>query len=222
MEIERFVKEEEEFLDEWAKELPGFIKDGVVNPQEYFSAKYKILFLLKEVNGGKDWDLRDYLMEGGRKQTWNNGSRWVEGILNLDKEIPWQDINEVDEEYRRKWLNKIAAVNVKKVSGGHTSDMKEIYRFARENAERLCRQINMYEPDIVICGGTEGCYFDEITEYDDPKWEMTSKGIWYVVEPSKRIVISYSHPEARVKDCLLYYGLIDAVREIVAKENMKY
>ena len=41
MEIERFVNEEEEFLDEWAKELPGFIKDGVVNPQEYFSAKYK-------------------------------------------------------------------------------------------------------------------------------------------------------------------------------------
>ena len=33
MEIERFVKEEEEFLDEWAKEIPGFIKDGVVNPQ---------------------------------------------------------------------------------------------------------------------------------------------------------------------------------------------
>ena len=222
MEIDRFVKEEEEFLDEWAKELPGFIKDGVVNPQEYFSVKYKILFLLKEVNGGKDWDLRDYLMEGGRKQTWDNGSRWVEGILNLDRETPWQDIDEVDEEYRKKWLNKIAAVNVKKVSGGHTSDMKEIYRFARENAERLCRQINMYEPDIVICGGTEGCYFDEIVEYDDPKWEMTSRGIWYVVEPSKRIVISYLHPEARVKDCLLYYGLIDAVREIVAKENMEY
>ena len=27
-------------------------------------------------------------------------------------------------------------------------------------------------------------------------------------------VIRYAHPEARVADCLLYYGVVDAVREI--------
>ena len=43
---------------------------------------------------------------------------------------------------------------------------------------------------------------------------MTSRGIWYVRDEEK-IIISYSHPEARTKDCLLYYGLVDAVKEIV-------
>ena len=33
--------------------------------------------LLKEVNGGEDWDLREFLREGGRKQTWDNVTRWV-------------------------------------------------------------------------------------------------------------------------------------------------
>ena len=51
----------------------------------------------------------------------------------------------------------------------------------------------------------------------NPVWKMTTRGIWYVKEPNGRIVIAYSHPEARVKDCILYYGLIDAVREILKK-----
>ena len=46
---------------------------------------------------------------------------------------------------------------------------------------------------------------------------MTTRGIWYFREASGRIVISYAHPEARVKDCLLYYGLVDAVREVMQK-----
>lgn len=215
MDIKDFISREENFLDEWASKVPGFIRDGVVNPEEYFSAKYKILFLLKEVNGGKDWDLRDFLLEGGRKKTWDNVSRWVEGILNLDEEIPWRTMDEISDERRKKWINKIAAVNVKKVSGGHTSVSKEISDAARSNGELLWNQINMYMPDIIICGGTESYYFDEITEYENPGWKMTSRGIWYVVEPNGRIIVSYAHPEARVKDSILYYGIVDAVREII-------
>ena len=33
----------------------------------YWKSGIKILFLLKEVNGGEDWDLREFLREGGRK-----------------------------------------------------------------------------------------------------------------------------------------------------------
>ena len=67
-----------------------------------------------------------------------------------------------------------------------------------------------------ICGGTSGNYFNNITEYSNPVWKQTKHGIWYVVEPTGRIIVEYSHPEARVKDCLLYYGLVDAVREIIS------
>ena len=42
---------------------------------------------------------------------------------------------------------------------------------------------------------------------------MTSRGIWYFVD-NGMVVISFTHPEARVKDCFLHYALVDAVREI--------
>jgi hypothetical protein len=47
-----------------------------------------------------------------------------------------------------------------------------------------------------------------------PDWKMTSHGIWYYIGNSGTVVIAYSHPEARVKGCILHYSLIDAVRDI--------
>ena len=219
MNTKELVKREEMLLNDWAKVCPGMVKDGIVNVDEYLKAQYKILFLLKEVNGGKDWDLREFLRKGGRKQTWNNVARWVKGILTLEKDISCDELENITDDERKEMLQKIASVNVKKVSGSYTSISSEIKDAARENALRLRKQIDLYDPDILICGGTEGRYFDEISEYE-PKWEMTSRGIWYVVEPTERIVISYAHPEARVKDCLLYYGIVDAVREIVKARNL--
>jgi hypothetical protein len=52
---------ENELLDRWVNNCPGLIRDGVVNPEQYLNSKIKILYLLKEVNGGSDWDLRDFL-----------------------------------------------------------------------------------------------------------------------------------------------------------------
>lgn len=37
---------------------------------------------------------------------------------------------------------------------------------------------------------------------------MTSRGIWYFKD-GKSVVISFSHPEARVKDAYLFYALTD-------------
>ena len=45
-------------------------------------------------------------------------------------------------------------------------------------------------------------------------WKMTTRGVWYFKDEDK-IVIAFSHPAARVKDCYLYYALLDAVREIL-------
>ena len=208
------AKKEEEFLEDWGKDIPGFTKDGIVNPEEYINAPLKILILLKEVNG-EVHDLRKFLREqGGRAQTWDNVARWVEGILNLDKDYAWKDLEQNNEIRRKKMLNKICAVNVKKTPGGHTADGKNIKKTAKENAEKLKEQINLYSPDLIICGGTDYCYFGGISSEQHIKWEMTSRGIWYVRENSGRIIVSYSHPEARVKNSILYYGLLDAIKEI--------
>ena len=217
MSVEELIAKEEVLLSEWEEDCPGMVKDGLVDAEFYLNSKYKILFLLKEVNGGKDWDLRGFLRAGGRKQTWNNVARWTKGINNIEKEISWKELEDISDNERIELLRYIAVVNLKKTSGSHTSIAEEINTAAKRNANRLKDQISLYAPNIIICGGTEGQYFGEIAGYK-PEWKCTSRGIWYVVEDEKRIVISYSHPEARVKDCLLYYGIVDAVREILHKE----
>jgi hypothetical protein len=43
------IKKEEELFDEWKKERPGFVSDGIVQQDNYLESGFKILYLLKEV-----------------------------------------------------------------------------------------------------------------------------------------------------------------------------
>lgn len=202
---------EQRLFEEWRLECPGLIPDGLVDEEQYDSSPRKLLFLMKEVNGGRDWDLRDFLRAGGRPATWDNIARWTQGLHNLDREYGWAELERDNDARRLELLKKICVVNVKKVPGGHTSEAKQIHTAGKENAEWLRQQISIYRPELIICCGTERDYSEIIG--NRPDWHMTGRGVLYAQEQD-RIVISYAHPEARVRDCLLYYGLIDAAKEI--------
>ena len=95
------IEEKEERLFQKLREKdPDIVADGVICEQGFLNARYKIVYILKEVNGGKSWDLRDFVYEGGRAQTWDNIARWTEGILSWEKEFPWSEM-ETDNEQRR-------------------------------------------------------------------------------------------------------------------------
>lgn len=112
------IKEREELLFQKLREKdPDIVADGVICEQLFLNARYKIVYILKEVNGGKSWDLRDFVYEGGRPQTWDNIARWTEGILSWEKEFPWSEMEMDNEQRRLGELKKIAAVNLKKTSG---------------------------------------------------------------------------------------------------------
>ena len=211
---EELLKKENQLLDECSENCPGMIRDGLVNPERYIKSKIRILYLLKEVNGGADWDLREFLRKGGRKQTWDNIARWTKGINHIPKEIHWSELENITEEERKEILQQICSVNVKKTSGSHTADEKSVRDATARDADFLRKQIELYEPDIIICCGTEWNYWHEIMKIS-PDWKQSSRGIWYFVEESGRIVVTYSHLAARIKDCLMYYGLVDCVTEIL-------
>ncbi len=210
--------EEQALFDDLKAKNPYVIPDGVMDEQEYLSARYKIVYVLKEVNGGKDWDLREFVgKDGGRPQTWDNIARWTEGILSWEQEIPWCELEKDNEARRKNVLKKIAATNLKKTSGGYISDSKQIYQAAEEYSPIIKRQIDIYDPDIIICCGTEGAFVKICYADNEPAWKMTSRGIWYFRD-GKKVIISYSHPAARTKDSTLYYGLMDAVKEILSEK----
>ena len=212
------TEREERLFDKWRINREGFVSDGVADEKEYNNSKQKILFVLKEVNdlGGGGWDIREYMREGGRPETWNNITRWVEGIRNLPGEIPWKKLSEISKERRIKALKSVAAMNLKKSPGSHTTDPSGLAKVSGEDKSFLNEQFSIYFPDIVICCGTHvsnnfHCHVDAVKE---AKRQCTSRGIYFHEYLPNKFVISYSHPEARVASNLLYYGLIDAIREI--------
>ena len=58
------------------------------------------------------------------------------------------------------------------------------------------------------------CYKDREVDWKMTNWEAG------ISEMVKSVVISFSHPEARVKDAYLFYALTDAVKEIMRCEKL--
>jgi hypothetical protein len=208
---------EEQLFREWQASREGFVRDGVVSEKDYLASNPKIAFILKEVNdpSGGGWDLREFVSEGGRAETWDNITRWVHGIRNLTSIPNWDFYAEITNDFRIETLKSICAVNLKKSPGTHTTDHASLNAVANEDKEQIQTQYSFYDPDLTICGGT-GDLFKRIVGHDSKEWKTTKRGIrWYEWDVHK-YVVSFAHPEARVHSPLLVYGLLDAICEIYA------
>lgn len=207
---------EEHLFAAWSNGRPDFVTDGVVDEEAYLTSEPKLLFVLKEVNdiGGGGWDLREFVRFGGRAQTWNNITRWIEGIRNLPDYLSWDMLETVDESRRQAALRAIAAVNLKKSPGGHTTDAAVLAEYAEKDKEFINQQLSLYEADYLICCGTSDLFHFLVDFPRQPEWKRTTRGVWYHELVAGRYVVAYSHPEARCASYLLHYGLIDAIREI--------
>lgn len=228
------IKAETELFKEWAKIREGFSPDGIVDEKRYLESNPKVMLILKEVNSkkGTSVDLKGFLRNGAykRRPTWDNVTRWIYGINNINKEIVWKQLEDRKflDRLREKLLPTICVINVKKSPGGYTAIHKEIWNTADQDKIFLNRQFQLYyksemtRPDIIICGGswTSDIFNRFVDIPNKEKLETTSRGVWYYEYDKGRFFIYYSHPEARVQDNLLYYGLIDAIKEIkIATSN---
>lgn len=211
--------QEEKLFSKWRAGRIGFVSDGVVSEERYAESYTKLLFVMKEVNdeGGGGWDLRELIRCGERAKTWNNLTRWTIGIRNLDRDISWTELWEISQEQRCHELQSIAAINLKKSPGGYTADSLEVKKIAKEDAAYLNQQFGFYDADFTICCGTGPLLHSLLEPLKALEWKYTFRGIPYLEPTPRKYVIAYSHPEARCYPPLLYYGLIDAVREISQK-----
>ena len=206
---------ENDLFAEWKVDRESFVSDGIVSKEDYLKSELKITFILKEVNSKTPtWDLRSYLNDGARPKTWDNVSRWVHGIRNLENEFQWDFYNDITLDFRKKQLKAISSINLKKSAGTHTTDNNILETEAKIDQKFTMRQYQISNPDLTICGGT-GDLFKEVLCHKS-KWKRTSRGVWWYEREPKKYVIAFSHPAARVSDHILLYSLLDAVREIYA------
>lgn len=166
-------------LPNGAVEYEYFRSDGVVNEEEWHKQKVKVVFILKETNGGKGcltWGLDNICKRLDRKETsqlsvirtWGNISRWLKGIqdvagqdgnfLKFAEGLDWKNYDKQGKaEQIAKNVKKIVVINLKKTAGGSCSKNEKIEEyFEKENGRNACffkRQYDLYEKDIVICCG---------------------------------------------------------------------
>ncbi|MGO2341854.1 hypothetical protein [Vibrio litoralis] len=213
-------EDETNLFNSWIGKREGFVVDGVVSEEHYINSSLKLCFVLKEVNdeGGGGWDLRQFIRDGARWQTWDNISRWVKCISKLDKDVSWSELANITEDDRKDSLKSICAMNLKKSPGGHTTIKASFNKVVAEDKEYIQEQYSLYNPDITVCCGT-GWDFRWALDLDKTEVYETSRGISWFLNTEGKAVVMFAHPSARVQDALLIYGLADAVREIIHTNN---
>ncbi|MGN5011566.1 hypothetical protein ACTG24_10875 [Aeromonas veronii] len=210
------TKQEFELFEQWKHSRSGFVFDGVVSECDYIKSNIKLCFVLKEVNdeGGGDWDLREFIQQGARPQTWDNITRWVKCIRSSSGEIKWSDLENITKEDRTEVLKSICAMNMKKSPGGHTTERASFNMALNEDKSFIQSQYDIYDPEITVCCGT-GWDLRWALNLNESEVFETSRGVRWFKNKNNNPVIIYAHPAARVHPSLLVYGLVDALREIL-------
>ncbi|OQA84751.1 MAG: hypothetical protein BWY27_01438 [Bacteroidetes bacterium ADurb.Bin234] len=208
-------EKENELFTLWESEFEkngdsGFCRDGLIfngalynedqnrhsgNQEEIWSkAKRKIVFFMKEANDNEGEDYREWwLYARTGKMFFRMIYSWLNGltIVGPDSRIPSM-IAELDKSI------PLCIVNAKKKSGGSFANYNEIYDHVNRYKDFLRQQLDIYSPNIIVCGGSrkmadiaKALYGDVI---DFVKMEG-SNWIWYSVE-KKLILIDSYHPSA--------------------------
>ncbi|OHX64320.1 hypothetical protein [Flammeovirga pacifica] len=195
------------------------ISDGVVNPELYLNAKFKILWILKEPHdpSGGGWSSNEAFnnLESWASQpsTGKNLLKKVNyatyGILNNFME--WGDLPEINQKNDVwKALKNIAYINIRKLPGESSSDERVISTAYAKHKDLLLHQIDTYQPDIII-GGNTLCHFYNDLKLDEIPPVKMGERIYY---PTKeKIFIDAYHPSYVMKEEEYVDNIILAVKD---------
>ncbi|MHB1178692.1 MAG: uracil-DNA glycosylase family protein [Daejeonella sp.] len=183
------------------------ILDGIIDLNKYRSAKYKILWILKEAyddfdkNGnpkGGNWDLRDMLRKrnsardfaGGGRRTFMRMLYASCGILNDFTE--YDNITDLDKDPSvLNALKSIAYINVKKLPGRKLSNDSIIADAYKSCKDLLLKQIKLIDPHIIIGGATLHHFIHDLQLSEIEKHRQGSAN--YFVKGDKIYIQAY-HP----------------------------
>lgn len=117
-----WLQRHDALLGRWRERVQRLFRDGAVEHESYSTVSRRIVYVLKEVNVSPDepvWELRDLLLGAQHGRTWNMVAYWTHGLLSgLSK---WSDVPQATQDFRRKWLSRVAVVNINKSGGGARS-----------------------------------------------------------------------------------------------------
>lgn len=185
-----------------------FIRDGIIDFNKWASAGRKILLLLKEAYDCDDLcsTIRDE-WQGPRYNIWWTASYWLYALQNCSgnsfKSFP---SSETEYEECKRHLLSAAVINVKKSGGTSSSNDDDLSKYVKEDGEVICEQIELINPDIILCGYTYG-FFKEIVK--ETPASVGKAGYLYRV--NGRTIIDWWHPAKKYPNEIWYYALCAAL-----------
>lgn len=185
------------------------IRDGIISIEKYLTAKYKILWILKESNDiengeGGGWSLPEEIL----KKNWAEQSKYRGGRTAfrrisycsysiLNNFISYHDLPNIDKsEDVFEAFKQTAYINIKKIPGGSVANEKLISQAYVENKELLFKQIDTYNPDIIIAGNTLHHFFNDLPI---PFANKVSNGKTAYYPSVDKLYINAYHPAVRKK-----------------------
>lgn len=212
------LKKQEQLFDRFKKfrAYKCFVEDGIFDEEEWNKQAIKILYVLKDVNcwkknidgtcacihpGKEKLNLCEYLLSEESPtywKTWNNIVRWTQAIRDGGEYQRY--VSKADKTY---CLKTIAVLNIKKEAGGAIANTDEIQEYGKNDAFFIKEQIELYQPDIIVCCGRgKGKNADILREYvfkDIEKTDVTINGYdcFLVKQFDNKIlpVVSFRHPQ---------------------------
>ncbi len=207
-----------------------FIPDGIVNNEIWQDSEHKkILYVLKEAYVSKDdeaYDLAKWLRDDHPdRRIWNRVARWTYGIQNttaneVARYIPYID---KDKRLRDQLFEQIAVINLKKSNGESTSVIEEVAAYAQADREEIIRELQLIDPDIVICGSTFWILY-QIVFGNEPLKGSQACDNWYYyknLDGKERLYIDYYHPANQWPDLVNYYAVMNIYQQALIEKAGK-
>lgn len=199
-----YTKRKDDLFSRWKQARPEyesegkrFSDDGIIDYDAWSKSKPKILFLLKEnwadeENWEPSWGISSYA---------NLFSKNIALWSNLIKELyyhPEKVLNN-DSILIPKKISDLAIMEIKKVNEGKPSSSDhEIQNYAIRDRDFIIEQIELINPDVILCGKTGEIYGDDI--YGDEPWDELinikgkSFGSVSCYKHRNRLIIDFYHP----------------------------
>ena len=198
--------------------------------EQWHYAKKKILFLMKDINdteGGNDvrtWIGRKKFSSFITHMFFKNISLWLFGInsFNESKEfLPFKKA--YNPEIYTKAFDSLpfSLVEIKKESGGGTVSNGALWDYVHKgkNGFNLKEQIEILNPNLLVCGGGSGTIFNIVQQivYPDLKFEKINNWVYYSKKDEIVLIDSY-HPTRNSYEGT-YNGMMEAYKEYLLKIN---
>ena len=179
---------------------------GNENEQWHNSSK-RVLFLMKDPNGNPGTDMREWI---GRQHPttvtsmfFKSISLWLLGLNSFNEKSEYLSFeNAIEPEAYSHAFDTlpISIVNIKKESGKGTVSNRELWSYITKSekySELLKKQIEILNPNIIVCGGGSGTVFKIALDLIYSELEFKKINNWIYYNKGEKIVLIDSYHPAQ-------------------------